>query len=547
MASLAHQPSTPTSANQAIEVAVVGAGLSGLHCCKTILENSKSNNINVTLIEAQNAVGGRTRAIQVDNDTIVDLGASWIHMPVNNPVAYFVQTYGKMESNVQTEFLSLPFEENSIVYPADIEFKKYSKYFEEILQEVGELNNLNPSNNSLSLQDGVEKILKQYESMPPEDLANEALSPEIVKNMRRLISVFLECISIIVGGDSSQLPLKDFEEGGGLDISGGNVVVSSTFGNAVQTFHQDLVSKYPNNFKTFLLHEMEQVTLKDEDNNSNSGNNTGKNIIIHTIIKNNGKNNNEKNVVKKFNVDVAIITLPLGVLKKNHTKLFPNGMLPSYKIEAIKNLGFGNVFKLYLCFTDLFWIDEDDYEAKQHDEAKWLIVPSSNLGEFQIFLDYSTVTKKPILLAFAGGENATILENLDENTIIKKALNSLSTGMDISMDIIKEKLISITKSTWGTSPYSCGAYSFLHKSSEKIDRTKLESPIRIGNNDTNNKKRNNIYFAGEACHSHWSGTTHGALDSGRDAGLLFLKEHEIITSVQLEQLRKSKVKLCQIQ
>ena len=41
MASLAHQPSTPTSANQAIEVAVVGAGLSGLHCCKTILENSK--------------------------------------------------------------------------------------------------------------------------------------------------------------------------------------------------------------------------------------------------------------------------------------------------------------------------------------------------------------------------------------------------------------------------------------------------------------------------------------------------------------------------
>ena len=79
-------------------------------------ENIKSNNINVTLIEAQNAVGGRTRAIQVNNDTIVDLGASWIHMPVNNPVIHFVQTYGKMESNVHTEFLSLPFEENSIVY-----------------------------------------------------------------------------------------------------------------------------------------------------------------------------------------------------------------------------------------------------------------------------------------------------------------------------------------------------------------------------------------------------------------------------------------------
>ena len=58
----------------------------------------------------------------------------------------------------------------------------------------------------------------------------------------------------------------------------------------------------------------------------------------------------------------------------------------------------------------------------------------------------------------------------------------------------------------------------LHKSSEKIDRTKLQSPIRVGNDDTN---KNNIYFAGEACHSHWSGTTHGALISGRDVGLLF--------------------------
>ena len=44
--------------------------------------------------------------------------------------------------------------------------------------------------------------------------------------------------------------------------------------------------------------------------------------------------------------------------------------------------------------------------------------PSENLGEFQIFLDYSTVTEKPILLAFAGGKNATMLENIDDEKII---------------------------------------------------------------------------------------------------------------------------------
>ena len=78
MASLAHQPSTPTPQIKQL-IAVVGAGLSGLHCCKTVQKIVKAI-IVMSLIEAQNAVGGRTRAIKVNNDTIVDLGSSWIHM-----------------------------------------------------------------------------------------------------------------------------------------------------------------------------------------------------------------------------------------------------------------------------------------------------------------------------------------------------------------------------------------------------------------------------------------------------------------------------------
>ena len=43
-----------------------------------------------------------------------------------------------------------------------------------------------------------------------------------------------------------------------------------------------------------------------------------------------------------FYADVVIVT-PLGVLKKMHTTLFPNGILPSYKVKSLENL----VFAMY--------------------------------------------------------------------------------------------------------------------------------------------------------------------------------------------------------
>ena len=50
----------------------------------------------------------------------------------------------------------------------------------------------------------------------------------------------------------------------------------------------------------------------------------------------------------------VIVTIPLGVLKANHKKLFtPN--LDSEKVKTIENVGFGNVAKLFLEWDQPWW------------------------------------------------------------------------------------------------------------------------------------------------------------------------------------------------
>ncbi len=520
---------TQSQTKKIIDIAVIGAGLSGLHCVKTILDNAASKNtsnshsavdIRVSLIEAQSNVGGRTKAVKLIHNTFVDVGASWIHQPVNNPGTDFVNLYGRRGNStpVPVKVLSMPFEPNSTVYVASneqIDFKEYAEYFAEILEEVEQMEA--KSLNSISLKAALELIVNKYESMSLEELEDENISVKNIKTMRNLLPIFTECLSIMTGGDAEDLPLKDFEEGGGLNISGGNHIVTSTFGVTVNKFYNDLVSKYSRTLKTYLSHEVKAIQCKS-NMNTNTPANSHKNIVVHTLDKENSSE-------KCFHADVVIVTLPLGVLKKMHTTLFPGGILPSYKVKSIEKLGFGNILKLYLLFTDAFWKDDNESESP-NDEATWLMCPSENLGEFQIFLDYSTVTQDPILLAFAGGKNATVLENIDdEKIIIEKAIQSLSKGTGVSIEILRKKLKCITKTGWGQDPYSYGAYSFLHKKSGKLDRKNLQAPISIGNNERN---LNNVYFAGEACHSSWAGTVHGAIDSGRNVAFQFLKEYDML-------------------
>jgi len=63
-------------------VIVIGAGIAGLQAA-IILQNS---GYHVTILEAKNRIGGRVYTAQLNEQTPVDLGASWIHNIIGNPI-----------------------------------------------------------------------------------------------------------------------------------------------------------------------------------------------------------------------------------------------------------------------------------------------------------------------------------------------------------------------------------------------------------------------------------------------------------------------------
>jgi phytoene dehydrogenase-like protein len=60
---------------------VVGAGISGLMCAKVLREKGFS----VTVLEGRSRIGGRIHT----DEHFCDLGASWIHGEVGNPLMKF--------------------------------------------------------------------------------------------------------------------------------------------------------------------------------------------------------------------------------------------------------------------------------------------------------------------------------------------------------------------------------------------------------------------------------------------------------------------------
>lgn len=60
-----------------------------------------------------------------------------------------------------------------------------------------------------------------------------------------------------------------------------------------------------------------------------------------------------------FEGGCVICTLPLGVLKSDDVLFKP--ALPRWKQQAIENIGFGNLNKVVLEFTSVFWNSSVDY------------------------------------------------------------------------------------------------------------------------------------------------------------------------------------------
>ncbi|CAL9087636.1 unnamed protein product [Musa acuminata var. zebrina] len=195
-----------------------------------------------------------------------------------------------------------------------------------------------------------------------------------------------------------------------------------------------------------------------------------------------------------FRGDMALCTVPLGVLKKSCIEFVPE--LPKEKREAIKRLGFGLLNKVLMLFPHDFW-------GGGIDTFGHLTEDPSNRGEFFLFYSYSSVSGGPLLVALVAGEAAIKFETTSPIKHVERVLEVLK-GIFAPKGIEVPEPLQVICTRWGSDRFTYGSYSYVAVGSSGDDYDILAESVGDGR----------VFFAGEATNRRYPATMHGALLSG---------------------------------
>lgn len=313
-------------------VIVVGGGISGLAAARRL----KEKGFTVTVLEAQERVGGRLRS----NRTLgiaFDEGASWIHGIGGNPISTLAQEAG------MTTFETI--DESRRSYDIGGVLRSSSVY----------------DNTENELYDILDTLMNN---------GNAAQSFETVFNSQypayandRLWRFFLSTYVTFDTGDLNQLSSLLYNEG--EEFPGIEKIATNGY---------DTIPNYLAGGLDIRLNE--RVTKVDYS--------TDKVRVTH-----NGQ---------VSEADYVIVTAPLGVLKNNSIQFTP--ALPAVKQNAIDKIGMNCVNKFLLTWDNAFWDDVQyiSYTPEIRDKFNYFVNvkkfhPSVNALMTFAYADYGRLTE----------------------------------------------------------------------------------------------------------------------------------------------------------
>lgn len=203
--------------------------------------------------------------------------------------------------------------------------------------------------------------------------------------------------------------------------------------------------------------------------------------------------------------DYALVTFPLGVLKKSHQTLF-TPQLPKQNVRGIESVGFGRVAKMYLQYDQPFWQPGRlnlKFFPDKADKAK--ILQSGNELINVIYSLEEVSTSRNVLIAWATGEDSVFIEQSSEQTLANKITDLLRLyTSDLSIPLPTRVLTS----QWNSNRFIRGFKSYPStETAYRSDFAQIGTPLSI-------EAKQRVFFAGEATHEYYFGTVHGARLSG---------------------------------
>ncbi|MEA2124214.1 MAG: polyamine oxidase [Solirubrobacteraceae bacterium] len=427
-------------------VIVVGAGWAGLAVANAL----RNAGVDHVVLESRKRIGGRAHTVDIAG-VPVDLGCSWIHGPIGNPMARFADQAGVRRTSGDVELDSprmrvfdaqlgrelTPFERG----PAFLHALKFAE------EDSGSISDeLGPR---ASVRDGAVVYLDRN---------------GIDGVTRRPTVVLMKMLSeMTYGRDWRQMSLAHWayskREPSYYGVGEGDFPVGG---------YRGLIRAMAGGGEVRLGHHVQAIK-------------TGRRgVVVHATA--------GKRTVRLHGSHV-VVTVPLGVLQAGAIRFEPQ--LPAAKRGAIARVGFGAVEKVAMLFDTPFWSDLDHTHI--------VFCAKSPKLELPWWIDLNRTHGFPGLKVFYGGPFARSLRTWSAGERLELTLTRLREilGRDIP------RPSGFRATDWQRDPNSRGSYSSMLIGSTPDDNDTLAAPVH-----------GRLLFAGEATSRVRHSTADGALSSG---------------------------------
>eukprot|EP00978_Attheya_sp_CCMP212_P012793 scaffold31977_cov51-Attheya_sp.AAC.2 len=573
--SLHQDVALPMAPRARVRIGVVGGGIAGLASAYELLRMSVAERIDleVVLFEARSRLGGR---LWTERETFkgsdgetpfpVDLGASWIHGITDNPLTTMAREAGIDLINAEEEVKMLGGKMKQVERDRDLEM---GKLFDHLLDKGAE--------NCWSRDEYVEdhqrhqKAVRWYASSlrkadhgqdskkgiiaadaprhrHSSDISIDHAFGEVLtrerKQFRRLseeehnlILWNIKNTEYALGANIQDLSMKYWDTDEEHAFEGEHVLLKQGYSTIIDHMLTKCAT-FGDKFQCLLNCPVESIEYSRKSTSHpyrNSQNIVDLSDTCQITVR-------DKPDTYKF--DCVVCALPLGVLKHSvesaevpisratassdgnipapDKSLVFHPPLPLAKQDAIRNIGFGLLNKVYLQFPEPFWRKEpNDVEKSSPFLSKGQCLFGNASGynpHHYMFLDIGRSlgdesNSPAILMTMISGSEAVIAEKTLNEDLINDVLSTLRflfPATHIPPPVA-------TKATqWGSDEFSRGCYTFLPPGATDQDYHILQCPVN-GNGEAlmlPKSETMRLFFAGEHTSYLHPSMAHGAYLSG---------------------------------
>ncbi len=393
-----------------MRVVVVGAGVSGLTAARDLAQAGAD----VTVLEARDRIGGRTWTADVEGAAI-DLGGSWIHGPIGNPLADEVRAAG------------LPWANDGL----------WGMGLTVFIEGGADGDGWAPAHVAATL------VASQADFDPAEAAA--ALGPaatyrdaaEWYVHDRRLADVQADVVRFGIEWLEATLNIAGLPDrvsvrgtAGYVDHGGGNVMISGGYTRLVEHLATGLD-----------IRTGEVVTAIDHGDAGGAGGG-GASVLTAT---------------GRYECDRVVVTLPLTVLQQRRVAFTP--AIPDHEAAADR-LAMANLEKAVFRFDERFWPASARRMTFVSDDHR-----------FPSWIDTTYHAGAPTLIAFY---NPLATPGLADRSLDERAAMALSVLRLMIPDAPDP--IAVHMTDWTNDPLALGSYSYIPVGGSPADMEQLARP-----------------------------------------------------------------------